>query len=369
MECYNAHGNEGSGDCKEEFFRERTSQHLELQVKERQDDTKQLLQRMYQKSLQDTSSLVFSQEELIRMMNCLEEGDEAEIQKLLESPEVRHTLTECLSRGDLLDYVLDSWTPWWQPELVVVGADASAVVDTENTTPGKNETLDEKLVKVPPLSSLHKNPSKLPDLQYDLLDILYATCWTLRLYYGYNNALESCVDAAETLVGASLVLSANIHWESLPEVLMSCSTRSTQANKTDCNASSSCLVNDVVQILENQRFIGKALFEAADLFRAASLEAKRQKHSNVAAHFRKGRKKVEFFTSWCREPTSMDCLDGLSTQIETWSADWGLAGFETGASQDFHGNLRISSPAVPSSSTRVSPSDSLLRVISTERKL
>lgn len=366
LECYNTHGRDGSSHCKENFYRERSAQHLELQVKERMADTKQLIQRIYEQRTEDASSQAFSQEELINMLKCLEEGDEDKIQKLLESTEVRQALAECLSGGELLDYVLDSWTPWWRPEITDV-PDSPSIVDNNLA---EAETLDDRLVQVPPLSSLHVDPSRLADLRYNLLDILYAVCWTLRLYHGYSNASESSMYAAGTLMGASLVLSEDARRENLSEVLSSCTALSTQAQKQGlCNASSSCLINDLMLITENQRYVAKALFEAADLLREATTEAKRDEGLESAARFRKGRKKIEFFISWCREASVMEAICGLSSAIQNWRTEWELAGPDSATAERLQ-RFRLSTPAVPSAfpCTTGQSSTSFLKEVSSRKK-
>ena len=247
LACYNSHESNGSGDCKEGFFRDRTSQHVDREAKERLDETKQIIQRIYNEQTEmgdDANAAGFTQQELLQIMRCLEDGDESKIENLLKSAKIRHALSDSMNRGELLDYILGTWTPWWRPET----STRYEVLDDENNELLPDSSLDEKMLKIPPLTSLHPNPSILPDLQYNLLDILYAISWTLRLYHGSTNAIETGVDAGESLLEASSVLSNDARWEHLSKVLSTCTALSTRSLSTGgCNASSSCLVLLVVQ--------------------------------------------------------------------------------------------------------------------------
>ena len=320
LECYNCHGKDSNGEnyCRESFYRDRTSQSVDLQVREHLDDTKQLIQRVYDENKESISEIsTFSQDELLEIMKYLEDGNETKLQSLMKSERIRQAMSESLNNGELLDYVLDSWTPWWRPETIT---STSGTHDDDELT--EEVTLDEKILKIPPLTSLHPHPSKLPPLQFNLIDILYATCWTLRLYYGRSNAIESSIDAADTLLNASVVLSNDARWETLSEALSACTIRSTESLQHGCNTPWHVLVSDVALICENPRFVAKALLGATDILREAAAVAKRAEYLDAASRFRKCRKKIEFFLSWCREAANSVTIAGLARQIETWSADW-----------------------------------------------
>lgn len=337
MECYKVHGNDENGACAEGFFRDRTAQSLELEVKERMNDTKQSIQRIYDQQhtqAEDAVQETFSQEVLLDMMRCLEEGNESVVRQLLESEKVRRALSQSVENGELQDYLLDNWTPWWRPEIL---QDQS---EFPIEAPNKQLTFDERLLQVQPLSRLHTNISKLPNLRYNLVDILYAVAWTLRLYHGAQNAIDTGVDSGETLLEASGVLSQDARWDSLAEVLSACTALSTRSMRSRCNTLWSCLVEDVALICENRRFIAKALLEASDILRAASLAAKQAEDKEAAGKFRRTRKKIEFFLSWCREESVAKSLDELSKRIEAWGADWKLPDKEDDELQ----MIRLSSP-------------------------
>ena len=277
-----------------------------------------MIQRLYNKQTEgDLFPSDFNQDELLDILRCLEDGDEYKIQNLLESDKIRHALLDSVGKGDLLDFLLDSWTPWWRPEL----SNGCDMLDGENPS-SANGNLDERILKIPPLSRLHPNPSNLPDLQYNLLDILYAICWTLRLYHGLTNAIETGVDAGETLLKASSVMSRDARWANLSEVLSACTELSTRSLQHECNSSWSCLLHDLALICENPRYVAKALIEAIDIVKRAVTVSKEGKDDQSISRFRKSRKKLEFFLSWSREPMTIKLLAGLSGEIETWVADW-----------------------------------------------
>jgi hypothetical protein len=308
-----------------------------MQIKERLTDTKHMIQRVYEQSIEGSSDPGIPQEDLLKIMRVLEEGDETAINELLESEKIRRELSDCLSRGDLLDYVLDVWTPWWQPE-------THPATSTEMNESDLGIPLDDRLLMIPRLNSLHPDPSKLPDLRYNLLDIIHAICWTLRLYHGCSNAMECSIDAAETLYRASFVISEDARWQNLPEVLSSCTMRSTRSRQNGgCNTSSLQLINDMIQITESNRYIAKALLEALDILRSATAAAKRDNDTESFARLRKCRKKIEFFLSWCRESSNMELLTQLPKRIEMWSTEWELLSTNNDDKESILGGFRISS--------------------------
>lgn len=368
LACYNSHESNGSGDCKEGFFRDRTSQHVDREAKERLDETKQLIQRIYNEqteTVDDANAAGFTQQELLQIMRCLEDGDESKIENLLESAKIRHALSDSMNRGELLDFVLDTWTPWWRPEI----STRYEVLDDENNEPLTDANLDEKILKIPPMTSLHPYPHNLPDLQYNLLDILYAISWTLRLYHGSANAIEIGVDAGETLLEASSVLSNDARWENLSEVLSACAALSTRSLATNgCNASWSCLVHDVGLICGNRRYVAKAFFEAIDIMERATSASKQTQDKDATVRFRKCRKKLEFFLSWSQEPRAAQMVRVLPTRIETWSAEWQLPESDDGG---FTGIRRIATPSQKNCgpiSDHLSLDEGMMREVSTRKK-
>lgn len=372
LDCYQQHGNTDTGDCKEGFFRDRASQYLDLEVKERLEDTKKLIQRVYEKQTDDNKSETgeeTSKDELKKILRSLEEGDEAEIDRIMNSAKFNQALAESLENGELLDYVLESWTPWWRPEILI---DQDYVEDEDVEL-----TLDERLGEVPPLTALHPRPCQLPDLLYNLVELLYSTTWTLRLYHGCKNAKESSVDAADTLLKASQVLASDARWESLPEVLSACTMSSTRSlrESNGCNTTWSSLVCDVVLICENPRFIAKALVEAIDILRAATSASKQSKDASTTSSFRKARKKTEFFLSWSRDTATAKALNGLSRRVEVWSGEWKLTDAVDDSPSDI---IRLPSAATSASAPRDTTTvsspiisltgDNLLSAISTRSK-
>ena len=74
-------------------------------------------------SLEDMN-LKLSQQELLRMLQVLESGDESEIERLILSAAnknnvIQTAVLDAAQRGELQDWILEPWTPWWRPDLLL----------------------------------------------------------------------------------------------------------------------------------------------------------------------------------------------------------------------------------------------------------
>lgn len=244
-----------------------------------------------------------------------------------------------LQTGSILsnELVLKRWHPWWRTELTNINPNDSTYdgdndgdnddgdnddddnhcenepYDKNGHGTERNEwkakrksriyqpTLDERLLQVPKFTSLRRrqNPSEpSPNLLFNLIDILYAICWTLRLYHGIDNILSSSlprtsssstsssqtsivIEAASTLLSASYVLAPNgsssssrsknnidkinndgdgtnkntpLFFTSIEEVLTQCTSWSTQQYKsTNNNSNNSHVKDEIISILTASR--------------------------------------------------------------------------------------------------------------------
>jgi len=429
----------GASSCTERFYRDRVEDALRLEVQERRDATLRMLNRAYRRQRRDEeeeeqeeeeeegAQPLLSQEELYELLAALEKYDDDDRRRRRESddeeekifdsvfgrPELRAAFERALRTGELEDWILEPWRPWWRPELVVKADDDGTADDDDEEEEEEEEengresnrvalqansellktktkhlkTLDERLLEVPSFDRIRPRKSKaagdedrqqqleflssqqemasarppaLPRLQYNLLDVLYGTAYALRLYHGVANAQqEVAVEAAQTLVGVSVVLSSSsssygkggaaaASFDALEEVMTSCISREYSSSPTTLATATlattkggnvvswDVLATDVALICQNRRMICRALFEASDILRAA---AKRINSDNsgkgkstdnrvreeegaatTPTELRRVRKKIEFYLSWTKEPTSP--VSSLSRELEGWIAHW-----------------------------------------------
>jgi HIT zinc finger len=287
------------------------------------------------------------------------------------------------------EWILEPWSPWWRPHVhrpLVLRPphtdddecetnddddnddDNDEVVEQE-TFPFTTEetriveehihTLDERMMKLPRFSTLYRmkqfasdvdaNLQQLPLLQFNLVDILYSTIFTLRLYHGVNNVLQQdmAIDAAMTLVSGSAVLMKDMRYTTLESVLIECNSidrrnvdAATELSRNSVDNGSvlprALLIQDVALTYRNDRLVMRALFEATDILKAAVSELKSsiQSSDTMAAighteqrnHLQRIYKKLQFYLSWI--VATKDLCKGawpyarLSTDIQLWIEAW-----------------------------------------------
>ena len=209
----------------------------------------------------------------------------------------------------------------------------SCMVDIIDREAQTWQLLDERLLKIPPFSSLRKGPS--PQLAYNLLDILYSIAWTLRLYHGLHNATSHApVEAVETLLSSSHVLSQDARYTTLEEVLGASTTLSTQLfhhSSGGCNTHWTVLTQDVAFLAQFNRHVARALLEAIDILRSALAQFQKQQHQKqkqqsltndevmeqktTVVKWKQSKKKLEFYLSWSWEHAD---LYELGERIYSW---------------------------------------------------
>jgi hypothetical protein len=348
LDCYRQHGDSdnpsssaASSSCTEAFYSQRVDQVLKLEIKERKQQTRAMLNRSFhqqqlthqQEGLIDTDSheARFTKDELVRLLTILERDDLEELDRFLadyrNGPELQIALAQSIQTGELNEYILDPWEPWWRTQLASVRMEAD--IDQEKADDLDSVSLkmveaplDERLLNVRQFRSLRPSSQPDTDLSFNLVDILYATVWTLRLYHGPSNALDAAVDAAASLVGASGVLGRDKRWGCTEQVLAACTTESTKAVRSGigCHVSWNTLTKDVELLCTSVRLIARALLEATDIFKAARQVVNKSGLQTEVLRWRKARKKVEFYLSWSLSHAQR--IPRLKLEIHQWRSHW-----------------------------------------------
>lgn len=340
VSCYQNHCEieNSSQGCSESFYHDRVSQVLQLELRAKQQDTQRMLSRNYAQHQED--QLVHSdlpseatEEELHTILATLEGGDEQELARLLSSSRLKTAFERAIETGNLHDWFLKPWHPWWRKEIIVEANGDEDKYDgggLEESGRGK-KTLDQLLLEVPSFRSIQPTGRDLPDLSFNLVSIMYGISWMLRLYYGVENAKEVGVDAVNTLVQASPVLGDDARFGTLEEALTASTVASTQSYQLDdgCNTHWSTMTQDIALMCRNRRLVGRALLEAIAVVRHELSIVKKSGDATGAAKMRRLRKKLEFYLAWSLEQSAM--LAGVSEDIEVWTHDWKLSSDADGA--------------------------------------
>lgn len=300
VHCYRNH----KEDCVESFYEGRVNQVLQLEVKERKGEMKNILQRIHndQRNNERTSFLEEAgenrkhSEEELKQLWCLIEGckteedwdtlvrSSSEIQAAIAS--MQHDQLE--NSANLEEWCLEPWHPWWMPQLATADDDDEQVFDEIN--------LDEQILATPSFNTLcRQNPhSSLP---FNLVEILYGISLTLRLFHGVQNGADVSEEVVAALLNSSTVLGQDEVYESLDDAV---------SGKGDATA-----LNDLSVLLGNYRFVARALLEGEAIFQ-------RVKNSRRLA------KKMVYYLSWSLSHTAM--VKQLSEDMDTWLSNYNTAG-------------------------------------------
>jgi hypothetical protein len=322
--------------CTEGFYKNRVGSVLKLENVEQKGKTQQLLNRQYEASNDETLS-----DDLYELLLTLEEQEDDSLsqEQLLSmmSPALKDSFQRDLQDGKLNNLVLEPWHPWWKRELGSVDDNGPVSVLADDT----NTTLDERLLRIPQLSFVRKDNSTPPQLLYNLIDILYSLCWTLRLYHGARNASHLSSEVSAAFVSNSFVLNKDARYNSLEQVLSECTASSTQQYPAGCNTRWTVLAEDCASILVSHRLVGRALFEASDLLKVAIQDLKKQATTSddentdtdtdtkaTITRLRRIRKKLEFFLSWSQQQ-AMELGADSKGEILEWIRRWEHSGDET----------------------------------------
>jgi hypothetical protein len=249
--------------------------------------------------------------------------------------EISKLLVSETDKTQLAEWLLEPWYPWWRAEFCSLKEEVDA--EDELSVCKTKKSLDDRLLRIPRFHTLFPSTtttsSKVqPSLEYNLVNILYAIAWTLRVFHGAQNAMDQDATAAvSVLMQACTVLSQDARFSSLEQVLIECTQLSTQYSSTSWTSStcgdlgSSCLtswnvlVQDVALLCSNYRYVARAIFEACDIIKVAiSYNPKDTQDSLTTLH--RSRKKLKFYLSWSKE--HRETIDSLLDHIRTWIQNW-----------------------------------------------
>jgi hypothetical protein len=372
---------------------------LQLEQKAKKHDTLTLLRRHYnhqqQQQQEDDHDLLMDDptnlwtdcdydcigkeeddqtEKLLELMTMLEiqgddnpDADKQLAELLAKSPDLKAAFEASLQNGQIqqLSLVLQPWDPWWNPVLsssAETEEDSTLLSDHQTETANKKKTLDERLLQIKSLDKLLVLPKKkgkksvLPDLTYNLMEIVYCTAYVLRLYHGVVNATsddETGTEAAMTIIQTFSVLNQDSRYSCVEQVMMDItttqsrhftSTSNAQPTGTDCGVHHPTwmtLVLDMAAIMENRRMIGRALLEVLDILKTAIAALKKKRsviqqqspvdtrtHNNkdvdtLLTDLRRKRKKIDYFLSWSQHPAAKTMIpEQLSNDICAWLDHW-----------------------------------------------
>lgn len=322
-----------SSQCTEAFYKDRVSSLLQLEAQEQKTNTHRILNQQYQKSLQNTEDEQDLSDQLYNLLDFLEEQQDGKLSHedvlALMPPELRAQFHRDIQEGKIQEMILQPWHPWWRRQLVSMEAPvlSSNLIGT---------TLDERLLGVPKLASLSTKQQSSPFLLFHLIDIMYAFCWTIRLYHGLENVIAPpthvknaddgilAIEAAINFLQNSAVLSKDARYTSLEQVLSSCTASSTKAYPNGCNTEWSVLLEDCAHIFYSHRLVGRSLLESCDLIKSAMKQLKQEDvdgNKDIILRLRQVRKKLEFFLSWSQH-NKAEFGDAIKADLLEWIQQW-----------------------------------------------
>jgi HIT zinc finger len=352
--CYQSHSS-GESNCTEAFFQDRVQKVLDREVKEKRHETQTMLFRIHQDQqlLQhqgETSGGGLCEQELIRLLQAIEVNDSNQIEQMTQEPKFQRALHNSMQSGELSEWIVDPWYPWWR-SLVVPTKESTNDGDSPDSVVPASQLLDERLINVPKFATLYPKASIqcYPDLQANLVDILYSIVWTLRLFHGLPNCLETIRDSVlassdesvsnqdnaviSTLLWASCVLSQDARYTDIEESLTTLTAASTSAlqsrpayHQVGCNTPWNVLAEDVAVVCGNRRTVARALLEGSDVC-FESIKVSRAMSTPLLSpnrqELRRILKKLEFYASWVidRNNTSLD-LNVVSSRIRSYIETW-----------------------------------------------
>ncbi|GKY99395.1 hypothetical protein MPSEU_000894200 [Mayamaea pseudoterrestris] len=325
-ECYRNHS-EGNLDCSKIFYQDRMSQVLTLETLAKQEDFHRSLNRIYSQQQERESGgfgkePIFDRHELLELLDLLDKGDEQGLSNFLHSrPAVTAAVGASLRRGDLSEWLLEPWHPWWRVKLSggnPANQETCAFSDEDH---GYGKTLDERLLAIPPFDDLRPRGKEVPkQLRYNILEILFSIVSTLHLFHGCQNAKLVSVEASEHLMQSSHVLSENICFESVSEALSYVATSNRTPGQSPFNDSVlQFLIEDVAIILGNRRFIGKSLLGACDILAVAMQSESTTKTFKKV--IRNCQQKLKFYLAWAQSASALDVVI-LADEVGGWLYHW-----------------------------------------------
>jgi hypothetical protein len=194
--------------------------------------------------------------------DCLNDQERQEFHQLLKTGKMANSI--------------ELYKPWWE----CAGHTRPLVEEVGNG--GRERDIPDVVDDIPPLSSLLKT-APAPQLQYNLLSILYSYCYTVRLYNGDHRDVS--VESAQAVLDLCPVFTQNAAYSSATEAIH-CSLQTCQKHQYHSGSSEhlSSILLDVITILSSIAsldgsfsqgdFLCAALSDLYRLFEAASRETK-----------------------------------------------------------------------------------------------
>jgi len=336
MKCYKVH----SEVCTESFYRRKVEDGLNFDRRDK-DEIEAVLKREHQQIReQESSSIEFSEEDyvcledlVVRMENGESTGDEI----IGSLPLKLKKEFELYLAGNA--YKIDdikTWKPWWQSLL----SDVNAHGRVQNNSTGdefevssRKFDLDEELLNMTDFVVFYPalKYRGYPNLQYNMIDILYAMASTLRLFNGdLCSDNDIIIDAAYSIFSLSTVLKSDRRWNGVFPVLDACKNTSLQESiRGETWISISVLIDDIHLLIQNSRYIFRLLLECEAAFESAKKVLKKlkspTKNKDLIHKYTLAARKVRFYASWCakvwlsKTPSNkIRSLSRLKREVEQW---------------------------------------------------
>ncbi|XP_045111172.1 zinc finger HIT domain-containing protein 2-like [Portunus trituberculatus] len=198
--------------CSENFYREQVEE--EMQGCTVSDESKRKMMEILQRVKSGESVMEAedgpldsdddeNEEDLsVRMAGVDLNDSEAVWRNMTE--EERQDFQELVKKGNF-EELIPAWNAWWDQEVQLV----QEVISGSPTSPSYTANCP-GIVEVPPLSEITKvTPS--PCLPYNILNVLAAYVWTVRLFNGDHQ--DSSQDATEAILTLSSVLASGASYE------------------------------------------------------------------------------------------------------------------------------------------------------------
>ena len=357
----------GGGRCTEEFYKEKVKQVSALQVKDEANisQMRDILTRshydddedVYADGADSEKNINLTDEELMELARCglsLNDGEDQandHIQSFVPEDKLLNSLPlhvklkfeQAVQRGEL-SHLIQEWHPFWLPKY---SSDKKSEEEPWCDEPlSSSPSIDDRILAIPKLPN-PKSQFRVA-LHHNICEVIYTTAWALRVFKsgtlpklqvdGQAQKEDSDLSVSMTffLYTHSRVLSGDARFESIVEVLMECTQRTSKelirrtGMKDPIGESSfdwKVLINDMIHICKFRRLALKVLLMTGEIIVNARKELKRRPSRNkIENKLRRKQlmlasKKVEYFASWCH--THWDaCCDDIVNDLESWLRDW-----------------------------------------------
>eukprot|EP00026_Physarum_polycephalum_P004990 Phypoly_transcript_05016.p1 GENE.Phypoly_transcript_05016~~Phypoly_transcript_05016.p1 ORF type:complete len:419 (+),score=72.43 Phypoly_transcript_05016:791-2047(+) len=279
LPCYKNHSNL----CTKNFYAENVEQ---LMKSQKATDDEKLKMMMAIKKLEDNDVDIVAEmmkegdsededeegDAMHKLQNMnLDEADTDTILSML-TPEQQEEFRDSIAKGKIGNWV-DVWSPWWlleeekKPLVTQISSDEEEPTIPKEPTPLPK--IEDDLLK---LSSITAHPPS-PMLGFNLVEIVYAYAYTLRLFNG--DWTSDPVDAATTLSTLSSVLSSNAVQASCVSAIQDVVRRSLQPPISAAKEFSISIILDTANILSQKRFVLAALSNLREMFLAVEASVKK----------------------------------------------------------------------------------------------